>query len=88
MKARGYNRVDIKEELLQLIQNNNNNKAMKKLCLHSKSVNVFVLKTSFLKFKERVRSNIKPIQNQNIVSNGAIFTAQKHERRQGRQNPE
>lgn len=58
------------------------------MCLHSKSVNVFVLKTSFLKFKERVRSNIKPIQNQNIVSNGAIFTAQKHERRQGRQNPE
>ena len=30
----------------------------------------FVLKIAFLKFKGRVRSRIKPIQNHNIVRNG------------------
>ena len=44
----------------------------------------FVLKIAFLKFKGRVRSSIKPIQNHNIVRNGAIFTANIPERRQDR----
>ena len=44
----------------------------------------FVLKIAFLEFKGRVRSSIKPIQNHNIVRNGAIFTANIPERRQDR----
>ena len=41
-----------------------------------------------MKFKERMRSIIKPFQNHNRIKNGAIFTANIHEGRHGRKNPE
>ena len=57
------------------------------VCIQNQSVFLY-WKTALLKFKERMRSIIKPFQNHNRIKNGAIFTANIHEGRHGRKNPE